>query len=117
MKNLLITICIFTSINSIAQSNSSNFVYYGRTTGKLPALSYGMGEDRLGGAKMGYIDSNVLLKIVDSVKDMYTVQLSKYHTALIEKAYVKPEAEYSYRCVEDDWRRRIQGCPIGFRSS
>ena len=66
-------------------------VYYGRTTGKLPALSYGMGEDRLGGAKMGYIDSNVLLKIIDSVKDMYTVQLSKFHTALIEKPYIKPD--------------------------
>jgi N-acetylmuramoyl-L-alanine amidase len=51
-----------------------------------------MGEDRLGGAKMGYIDSNVLLKIVDSVKDMYTVQLSKFHTALIEKSYVKPDS-------------------------
>ena len=67
---------MLTSINCIAQNNASNIVYYGRTTGKLPALSYGMGEDRLGGAKMGYIDSNVLLKIVDSVKDMYTVQLS-----------------------------------------
>jgi N-acetylmuramoyl-L-alanine amidase len=56
MKNFIFAICIFTSINSIAQSDSSKSVYYGRTTGKLPALSYGMGEDRLGGAKMGYID-------------------------------------------------------------
>ena len=80
------------SINCIAQYNTSNPVYYGRTTGKLPALSYGMGEDRLGGAKMGYIDTNVLVKIVDSTKDMYTVQLSKWHSAIIEKAYVKPDS-------------------------
>jgi N-acetylmuramoyl-L-alanine amidase len=92
MKQLILTFCILTSIHSIAQNNNSNFVYYGRTTGKLPALSYGMGEDRLGGAKMGYIDTNVLLKIVDSVKDMYTIQLSKFHTALIEKSYVKPDS-------------------------
>ena len=83
---------MLTSIKGVAQNSSSNFLYYGRTTGKLPALSYGMGEDRLGGAKMGYIDSNILLKIVDSVKDMYTVQLSKFHTALIEKSYVKPDS-------------------------
>ena len=92
MKQFILTICILTSIHCIAQNNTNNFVYYGRTTGKLPALSYGMGEDRLGGAKMGYIDTNVLLKIVDSVKDMYTVQLSKFHIALIEKSYVKPDS-------------------------
>jgi N-acetylmuramoyl-L-alanine amidase len=92
MKQFIFTICILSSINCIAQNNTNNFVFYGRTTGKLPALSYGMGEDRLGGAKMGYIDSNVLLKIVDSTKDMYTVQLSKWHTALIEKPYVKPDS-------------------------
>jgi len=92
MKNFIFIICMLTSIKGVAQNSSSNFLYYGRTTGKLPALSYGMGEDRLGGAKMGYIDSNVLLKIVDSVKDMYTVQLSKFHTALIEKSYVKPDS-------------------------
>jgi N-acetylmuramoyl-L-alanine amidase len=69
MKKFIITICILTSINCIAQNNTNNFVYYGRTTVKLPALSYGMGEDRLGGAKMGYIDSNVLLKIVYVVKE------------------------------------------------
>ncbi len=61
----------------------------GLSTGKLPALVYGLGEDRLGGAKMGYIDSNVVLRVVDSTKDLYKVQLSKYHTAYIEKPYVR----------------------------
>ena len=63
-----------------------------RTTGKLPALSYGLGEDRLGGAKMGYIDTNVLLRVIDSTKDMYNVHLSKFHTAYIEKTYLKPDS-------------------------
>jgi N-acetylmuramoyl-L-alanine amidase len=63
-----------------------------RSTGKLPSLSYGLGEDRLGGAKMGYIDTNVLLRVIDSTKEMYSVRLSKYHTAYIDKAYCKPDS-------------------------
>ncbi len=60
-----------------------------RSGGKLPALLYGLGADRLGGAKMGYIDTNIVLRVIDSTKDMYNVQLSKYHTAYIEKVYLK----------------------------
>ncbi len=60
-----------------------------RSYGKLPSISYGLGEDRLGGAKMGYIDTNVIFHVIDSTKEMYSVQLSKYHTAFIEKAYLK----------------------------
>lgn len=63
-----------------------------KTTGKLPSLSYGLGEDRLGGTKIGYIDSNVLLKVVDSTNDLYAVQLSKYHSAYIDKSYLKPDS-------------------------
>jgi N-acetylmuramoyl-L-alanine amidase len=68
-----------------------------RTTGKLPAFTYGLGEDRLGGARMGYIDSNVLLRVVDSVKDMYHVQLSKQHTVYIEKAFCKPDSTQKWK--------------------
>ncbi len=55
----------------------------------MPFLDYGLGEDRLGGAKMGFLDSNVVLKVVDSVKRNYKVQLSKYHSAFISKKNVK----------------------------
>ena len=41
---------------------------------------------------MGYIDTNVLLRVIDSTKDMYSVQLSKFHTAYIEKTYLKPDS-------------------------
>src|SRR5687767_12938436 len=60
-----------------------------RTTGKLPFLEYGMGDDRLGGAKMTYLDTNVILTVVDSFKTDYKVQLSKYHSAYIDKRSVK----------------------------
>lgn len=65
--------------------------FYGRTTGPLPYLNYGLGEDRLGGAKMTYLDSNVLVKVIDSVKADYKVQLSKNHFAYLPKACFKTD--------------------------
>jgi N-acetylmuramoyl-L-alanine amidase len=59
-----------------------------RTTGKLSTLYYGWGEDRLGGAAMGYLDSGVLLKVVDSVKELYKVQLTQFRTAFVDKRSV-----------------------------
>lgn len=58
------------------------------TNDSLPYLKYGLGEDRLGGAKMTFLDSNVVLKIVDSVKEDYKVQLSQFHSAYISKSLV-----------------------------
>jgi N-acetylmuramoyl-L-alanine amidase len=47
----------------------------GRTTGTLPYLEYGMGADRLGGAKMTYLDTNILIRVVDSITDKYKVAI------------------------------------------
>lgn len=60
------------------------------TTGKLPQLAYSSGEDRLGSAKMGYIDTSVVMKVIDTVKNLYKVQLSTLHYAFIEKTYTQP---------------------------
>lgn len=78
----------------LAQNNSTNY-WVGKSTGKLPALLYGLGEDRLGGTKMGYIDSNILLRVVDSTKELYTVQLSKFHNAYIEKNYIRHDSVFN----------------------
>jgi N-acetylmuramoyl-L-alanine amidase len=69
-------------------SFSQDSVWYAKTTGKLPFIEYGIGDDRLGGAKMTYIDSNILLKIVDSFKTDYKIQLSKFHSGYIAKESV-----------------------------
>lgn len=61
----------------------------GRTTGQLPFLEYGLGDDRLGGAKMTYLDSNVLIKVVDSFNTDYKVQLSNNHFAYLAKQSFK----------------------------
>ena len=60
------------------------------TKGKLPQLAYSSGEDRLGSAKMGYIDTSVVMKVIDTVKNLYKVQLSTQHYAFIEKVYTQP---------------------------
>jgi N-acetylmuramoyl-L-alanine amidase len=63
-------------------------IWIGRTHGKFPFLEYGIGDERLGGAKMGYLDTNVLLKIIDSFATDYKVRLSSAHTAYIAKESV-----------------------------
>lgn len=61
-----------------------------QTVGKLPFLKYGLGEDRLGGAKMTYLDSGIVMRVVDSVNTDYKVKLSKNHFAYIPKTNTQP---------------------------
>ena len=75
-------------VQSVAAQNTGYTGFWARTAGKLPALAYGLGEDRLGGAKMGYLDTSVLLKVVDTAKSMFQVQLSKNHFAYIDKQFI-----------------------------
>jgi len=76
-------VCIFLLLLS-QKTNAQNF-FMGRTKGQLPFLEYGLGDDRLGGAKMTYLDTNVLIKVVDSVNTDYKVQLSNNHFAYLAK--------------------------------
>jgi N-acetylmuramoyl-L-alanine amidase len=61
-------------------------VVLARTLGPLPFMEYGIGDDRLGGAKIGYLDSNIVLKIVDSFSTDYKVRLSTHHSAYVAKS-------------------------------
>jgi N-acetylmuramoyl-L-alanine amidase len=75
------------------------------TTGKLPQLAYSAGEDRLGSAKMGYIDTSVVMKVIDTVKNLYKVQLSALHYAFIEKSYTQPFHDTTLSTVLcESWR-------------
>lgn len=69
----------------------------GKTTGPLPYLMYGLGEDRLGGAKMTYLDSDIVVNIIDSVKDEYKVKLSANHTAWLPKENFKRDTTLAAR--------------------
>jgi N-acetylmuramoyl-L-alanine amidase len=67
-------------------ASAQDSVVLARTTGQLPFMEYGIGDDRLGGAKIGYLDSNIVVKIVDSFSTDYKVRLSAYHSAYIAKS-------------------------------
>jgi N-acetylmuramoyl-L-alanine amidase len=90
MKFLLIILSACPLLTS-CQSSTNDFIA-GRTAGPLPYLKYGLGEDRLGGAKMTFLDTNILIKVVDSAKDDYKVQLSKDHFAYIPKINFKKDS-------------------------
>ncbi len=60
------------------------------TKGRLAHLEYGLGEDRLGGAKIGYLDSNIVLKITGKVGTHFRVKLAKSRTAYIPDELVEP---------------------------
>ena len=53
------------------------------TKDRLAHLEYGLGDDRLGGAKIGYIDSLIPLKIIGKVGTHYKIQLAESRTAYI----------------------------------
>jgi len=83
MKRLLIVLFLVPGMFSLAQESSVFRMY--KTTGPIPFMEYGLGDDRLGGAKMGYLDSNILLRVVDSVNGDYKVKLSRNHYAYVAK--------------------------------
>ncbi len=87
MKNILTVFFLFSFSATFSQNLNSEY-FYVKTKDSLPFLKYGLGEDRLGGAKMTFLDSNVVLKVTDSSRDDYKVQLSQLHSAWIEKEKV-----------------------------
>ena len=80
MRTLLCFTALFLYLNARAQH-----AVPGRTTGPLPYLEYGLGDDRLGGAKMTYLDTGILLQMIDSNATDYKVRLSANHVAYLPK--------------------------------
>jgi N-acetylmuramoyl-L-alanine amidase len=72
------------AITPEAQVVQSNYLT-GKTTGTLPYLEYGFGYDRLGGAKITFLDTGIVIKVVDSTISSYKVQLSRQHFAWLPK--------------------------------
>ena len=66
MKTFLAIICCLLFLRASSQHYLPNS-FFVRTTG-WPFLEYGPGDDRLGGAKMTFLDTNILLKVIDSFK-------------------------------------------------
>jgi N-acetylmuramoyl-L-alanine amidase len=73
------------------------------TKGRLAHLEYGLGDDRLGGAKIGYLDSNILLKLTGKFGNDYRVQLAPGKTAYIpgELVQLLPKGSYPPASLTD----------------
>jgi N-acetylmuramoyl-L-alanine amidase len=78
-------IFLLAALTTFAQQRPPDF-FLARTSGKLPMLAVGEGEDRLGGTKFGFLDTGVLLKVIDSTKDLFRVQLCASRHAYINKS-------------------------------
>ena len=76
------------------------------TKGRLAYLLFGTGDDRLGGSKIGYIDSLIPLRITGKVGLLYKVQLSKYRTAYIPDEAVEflPKGTFTPSSLTTNWR-------------
>jgi len=59
------------------------------TKNALAYLNYGLGEDRLGGAKMGYLDSLVMLHVVGRAGEQYRVRLAEGQYAWVPQEIVR----------------------------
>jgi N-acetylmuramoyl-L-alanine amidase len=75
------------------------------TKGRLAHLLFGLGEDRLGGAKIGYIDSLIPLRITGKVGSLYRVRLSKYRTAYVpdEEVALLPKGTLTPESLTGNW--------------
>lgn len=104
MKRYLTAFFLFSCLYSCGQMKSPDY-FYVKTKDSLPFLKYGLGEDRLGGAKMTFLDSNIVLKVTDSSRGDYKVQLSQLHSAWIEKEKVnKIEPIKETQHLTDSWK-------------
>lgn len=81
---------------------SQDSVWLARTKGPLPFMEYGIGDDRLGGAKMTYLDSNILVRVVDSFNTDYKIRLSSQHYAYIAKGSLTLESKASGKPLADN---------------
>lgn len=95
MKNLIPILFLFVYSASCSQARvKPDKSFFVKTGDSLAYLNYGLGSDRLGGAKMTFLDSNIVLKVIDSIGVNYKVQLSQLHSAYIEKTLVKSLPSY-----------------------
>lgn len=104
MKQILVLILLINTTFLFGQEAPSLHVY-GKTQSSLPYLEYGRGQDRLGGAKMTYLDTAITMQVLDSAGSRYLVRLSQNHEAYIPKSNLKIVSDYSPKAyyLTDSW--------------
>jgi N-acetylmuramoyl-L-alanine amidase len=72
------------------------FPLVGVTKGSRPALDFGLGRDRLGGAKLSFINPGIRLAITGKVGQQYRVDLSENNVAWIDEDQVDLQPEGTF---------------------
>jgi N-acetylmuramoyl-L-alanine amidase len=82
-----------------------NLPQLARTNTSLAYLNYGLGDDRLGGAKIGYLDSLVLLHVTGRVGEYYRVRLAETQTAWVPEETVRflPPGGFVPQSLTSSW--------------
>jgi N-acetylmuramoyl-L-alanine amidase len=77
----------------------------GVTKGERPYLNYGLGTDRLGGAKLAFLEEGIKLTIDGKVGDQYRVKLTENQTAWIPENQVEllPIGTFLPKSLTDSW--------------
>lgn len=78
----------------------------GETVGAYPYLEFGRGDDRLGGAKISYLDTAIRLRITGKFDGDYRVSLAPGHTAFVPVGAVLllPKGAFPPRSLTGSWR-------------
>lgn len=73
--------------------------------GERPYLNYGLGTDRLGGAKLTYLEKGIKLAIDGKVGDQYRVRLTKNQIAWIPDEFIEllPVGTFPPKSLTDSW--------------
>ncbi len=84
---------------------AEDFPLVGVTRGDRPALAFGLGEDRLGGAKMSFLVPGVRLAIVGKKSGMYRVALAPGREAWIaeESVDLLPRGTHPPAALTGNW--------------
>ncbi|MGE5430120.1 MAG: N-acetylmuramoyl-L-alanine amidase [Syntrophomonadaceae bacterium] len=84
---------------------TNEFPYVAAAKGERPYLNYGLGEDRLGGAKMGFLNPGVRLKINGKAGKQYRVMLSNNLDAWIpeDQVDILPEGTFLPYSLTGSW--------------
>lgn len=105
MIRVILLACVIYAVEFPAFSQNGQGLA-GRTVDSLPYLKYSQGEERLGGAKMTYLDTGILVRVVDSIPDFYLVQLSKQHSAWLPKLNFRKDSLHRFMpfYLSGDWK-------------
>ena len=95
MKKINYFVLLLTFFVNFGFSQES-FPLMARSTTNKCYLNYGLGEDRLGAAKMGFIDADVLLKVIAEKGDLYQVELQENLSAWVLKTNVRLDSLKEY---------------------